>query len=275
VAPVSNKRDQGRENPIQVLAKAVAVLDVLEADGELTAAQIAEHLNEPRSSVYRLLASLQGVGFVDPGDRRGTFRLGMRLYGLGNSAIRQRDLREAALPQMIELRERTHNTVFLAVRSGYEALCIERVVGRWTISNVLMPGTTVPLHVGAVGKVLLAAEPEEFWQRYLDEAEMVVFTPHTVSEREELLRVLAEVRDTGVAISDEDRLLGMAGVGAPVRDHDARVCGAISFSGPKPGVLEDQRAESIELIKQAASHVSRSLGYGSGVSGGAPSLSAG
>jgi DNA-binding IclR family transcriptional regulator len=258
---MSNKRDQGRENPIQVLGKAVAVLDALEADGELTAAQIAEHLDEPRSSVYRLLASLQGVGFVDPGDRRGTFRLGMRLYRLGNSAVRQRDLREAALPQMIDLRERTHNTVFLAIRSGYEALCIERVVGRWTISNVLMPGTTVPLHVGAVGKVLLAAEPEEFWQRYCDEADLVTFTPYTLSDRAALLPVLKEVRETSVAISDEDRLLGMAGVGAPVRDHDGRVCGAISFSGPKPVILEDHRAANVALIQGAANQISRSLGY--------------
>lgn len=272
---MSNKRDQGRENPIQVLAKAVAVLDVLEADGELTAAQIAEHLQEPRSSVYRLLASLQGVGFVDPGDRRGTFRLGMRLYGLGNSAVRQRDLREAALPQMIELREQTHNTVFLAVRSGYDALCIERVVGRWTISNVLMPGTTVPLHVGAVGKVLLAAEPEEFWQRYCDEAELVTFTPHTVHERDDLIRVLEEVREAGVAISDEDRLLGMAGVGAPIRDHDGRICGAISFSGPKPVVLEEHHAESVALIQRSAAQISRSLGYGSGAESELPALSRG
>jgi DNA-binding IclR family transcriptional regulator len=112
-------------------------------------------------------------------------------------------------------------------------------------------------------------------QRYCDEAELVSFTPHTVAEREDLIRVLEEVRDSGVALSDEDRLLGMAGVGAPIRDHEGHVAGAISFSGPKPVVLDDHHAESVSLIMGSAAQISRSLGYGSGAESDLPALSRG
>jgi DNA-binding IclR family transcriptional regulator len=252
---------EGRGNPINVLAKAGALLDALDEHGELTPSDLADRLREPRSSTYRLLASLEELGFVAPGTTRGTFQLGMKLYRLGNSAVRSRDIRSAALPTMVDLRDQTGSTVFLAIRSGDAALCLERIEGHVIVNNALLPGTTGPLHVGAVGKVLLAAEPEEFWHEYADRSGLPAFTPYTLTTRESLVETLRHVRANDVAISDEDRLLGMAGVGAPVRDHEQRVCGAISFSGMKPLILGDHENASIELVRAAARDISAALGH--------------
>jgi DNA-binding IclR family transcriptional regulator len=259
VETVSDTRD-ARANPINVLAKAGAVLDALDADGDLTPAEIADRLGEPRSSVYRLLASLESLGFVAPGMRRGTYQLGIKLYQLGNSAVRNRDIRSAALPTMVEVRDATGKTVFLAIRHGYQALSLERIEGN-VIVNVLAPGTTGALHVGGVGKVLLAAEPEAFWDEYCERAGLPVYTPHTIATRGALFEVLARVRESGVAISDEDRLLGMAGVAAPIRDHDGRICGAIALSGPRPLILGDEEATSIAQVRRAADDISAALGH--------------
>ena len=257
---VSGGRDV-RANPINVLAKAGALLDALDADGELTPSELADRLGEPRSSVYRLLASLEELGFVAPGMTRGTFQLGMKLYRLGNSAVRNRDIRSAALPSMVDLRDKTGSTVFLAIRSGDQVLCLERIEGHVIVNNALLPGTTGPLHVGAVGKVLLAAEPEEFWEAYAERTALPAFTPHTLTTREALTRTLTQVRATGVAISDEDRLLGMAGVGAPIRDHEDQICGAVSFSGMKPLILGEHTEASIALVREGARVISAALGY--------------
>jgi DNA-binding IclR family transcriptional regulator len=259
VETVSDTRD-ARANPINVLAKAGAVLDALDAGGDLSPAEIAERLGEPRSSVYRLLASLESLGFVSPGTRRGTYQLGIKLYQLGNSAVRNRDIRPAALPIMVERRDATGNTVFLAIRNGYEALSLERIEGN-VIVNVLAPGTTGALHVGGVGKVLLAAEPESFWDEYCERAGLPAYTPHTITTRKKLFETLRRVRDSGVAISDEDRLLGMAGVAAPIRDHDGRVCGAIALSGPRPLILGDHEQASIAQVRDAAGDISAALGH--------------
>jgi DNA-binding IclR family transcriptional regulator len=262
VEALSDTRD-ARANPINVLAKAGAVLDALDAGGDLTPAEIAEHLGEPRSSVYRLLASLEALGFVAPGMRRGTYQLGIKLYQLGNSAVRNRDIRSAALPTMVELRDATGSTVFLAIRNGYQALSLERIEGN-VIVNVLAPGTTGALHVGGVGKVLLAAEPESFWDEYCEQAGLPAYTSRTITTREELLETLTRVRERGVAISDEDRLLGMAGVAAPIRDHDGRICGSISLSGPRPLILGDQEQTSVAQVRRAAEDISTALGHRQG-----------
>jgi DNA-binding IclR family transcriptional regulator len=259
VAKVSDTRDS-RGNSINVLAKAGAVLDALDAAGEMTPSALAEQLGEPRSSMYRLLASLEDLGFVAPGLSRGTFQLGMKLYRLGNSAVRHRDLRAAALPTMLELRDATESTVFLAIRSGLEVLCIERLEGRVVVMNALLPGTTAPMHIGAVGQVLLAAEPPEVWEEYCARGPLQAFTPRSITTKEEHFPTLERVRADGVSYSDEDRLLGMAGVGAPIRDHDGEVCGALAFSGPRPLVLGDRTEASVQQIRAAADEISRALG---------------
>jgi DNA-binding IclR family transcriptional regulator len=260
VEKVSDTRE-GRANPINVLAKAGALLDALDADGQLTPSELAERLGEPRSSVYRLLASLEELGYVAPGTARGTFQLGMKLYRLGNSAVRNREMRSAAIPTMVDLRDETGSTVFLAIRSGDQALCLERIEGHVIVNNALLPGTTGPLHVGAVGKVLLAAEPDEFWHEYAARTGLPAFTPNTLTTIEALSETLTQVRATGVAISDEDRLLGMAGVGAPIYDHERQVCGAISFSGMKPLILGEHEERSIALVRESANSISTALGH--------------
>jgi DNA-binding IclR family transcriptional regulator len=250
-----------RENPINVLAKAGALLDALDEHGELTPTELATCLGEPRSSVYRLLDSLERLRFVEPGLIRGTVQLGIKLYRLGNSAVRNRDLRAAAAPHMLELRDKTESTVFLAIRHGDEALCIDRIEGRTTVNNALLPGLGGPLHIGAVGKVLLAAEPPTFWNEYAKRTGLPGYTEYSITGAKELVRTLQEVRDRGFAISDEDRLLGMAGVGAPIYNHDGAVCAAISFSGPRPLVLGARQDASIQLAVDSASSISSALGY--------------
>lgn len=259
-APDPAPKSEARAGTINVLAKMEALLDALDQVGELTPSEIAERIGEPRSSVYRLLDSLENIGFVAPGARRGYVQLGMKLYRLGSSAVRNRSLRTAAMPLMRDLRDQTGSTVFLAIRNDDEALCIERIEGRATVNNALLPGTSGPLHIGAVGKALLAAEPPAFWDDYAARG-LIGFTPFSITTREALVRTMQEIRETGVSISDQDRLLGMAGVGAQVFDHDGRVCAAISFSGPRPLVLDEHAETSIAAVKDVADRLSRALGH--------------
>ncbi|ADB50695.1 IclR family transcriptional regulator [Conexibacter woesei] len=256
----SATRNGARASTINVLAKTSALLDALDDAGELTPAEIADRIGEPRSSVYRLLDSLENIGFVAPGVKRGYIQLGIKLYRLGSSAVRHRNLRAAALPLMLDLRDQTGSTIFLTIRSGDEALCIERIEGSTIVNNALLPGTTGPLHIGAGGKALLAAEPPAFWDEYAASG-LVGFTQYSVTTRDGLVAMLEQVKQTGISISDQDRLLGMAGVGAQIHDHDGHVCAAISLSGPLPLVLEDQRERSFALITDAAAQVSAALGY--------------
>ena len=156
-----------RANSTQVLAKAGALLDRLAAEPEVSAAGLADSVGEPRSTVYPLLASLQQIDMVEPGTRRGTYRLGLKLLHLGSAVSARFDQRQAAVPVMERIHQATGETVFLCIRAGYEAVCIERIEGRWVQSMALRLGGSLPLHVGAALRVLLASEPRELWEEYL------------------------------------------------------------------------------------------------------------
>src|SRR5947208_7414864 len=232
--------DQRREEATGVIPKAAALLDQLGEEGESTAARLGEALGEPRTTVYRLIRSLVGVGFVEPGSHRGTYRLGMRLFRLGGVVVGRFDERQAALPHMEHLHDVTGETVFLCVRRGLQAVCIERIEGSHVVSLALRLGGALPLHAGAAPRALLAAEPRAIWEEYCEAVgELDALTPATPRTREELFDALEHARRYGYSVSDADVTVGIAALGAPIRNVRGAVTAALSISGVRPAILGD------------------------------------
>jgi DNA-binding IclR family transcriptional regulator len=253
-------RDSNGSGGVAVLSKATALLDHMAAEGEVTPARLAELTGEPRSTVYRLLASLQQLELVEPGRRKGTYLLGLKLFRLGSTVVSRFDAREAAQPVMERIHEETGETVFLCIRRGFEAVCIERLDGRRVNLLALGLGGSLPLHAGAVARTLLAFEPPEFWEEYLAQWQPEALTSRMPATREALLEELRVTRERGYAISDEDVTPGVGAVGAPVFDHTGAVQAALSFGGMVEFVFAD-RERSIALALDGAAEVSRTLGY--------------
>jgi len=245
------------------LEKAALLLDCLEESKgvELSVAELADMTGEPRSTVYRLLRTLRELGWVEAGATRGTFRLGLKLFRLGGAVMRRFDVRQAALPVMEHVHTETGETVFLCVRRGFEAVCIERIEGNRVQSLALRLGGALPLHVGAAPQALLAFATSEFRNQYAHTAEFVSYTEHTITASERLEEALEAVRNTGYAISDEDVTPGIAAVGAPVFDHTGKVKAALSISGVVPTILGDRAERVIKLIVDGAKETSLALGY--------------
>ena len=126
----------------------------------------------------------------------------------------------------------------------------------------LQLGGSLPLHVGAGPRVLLAAADDEFVEPYIAQRPLTRFTEHTITAPDDLRADVAATRANAYAISDEDDVLGMAAVGAPIRDHEGRITATLSLSGPKPTVLEAETENSLRLIRDAAGEVSGTLGHG-------------
>jgi len=241
-----------RAHSVQVLGKAALLLETLAEGQELSAAQLAERVGEPRSTVYRLLSSLQELELVESGGRRGTYRLGLKLLRLGAAVIARFDERQAALPVMERIHEQTEETVFLCIRRGHEAVCIERIDGRWVRSMALRLGGSLPLHIGGAPRALLAWEPRAVWDEYAASAAV---------DPTELVADLERVRSRGFSISDGDVVAGMAAVGAPIFDHRGRICASLSISGPRPTILEANARTIQALMVEGAAEVSHALGY--------------
>lgn len=256
-----------QENPVRVLGKATRMLDLLAERGEMTVQDLADAAQEPRSSVYRLLGGLREAQLVEPGAHRATYRLGIKLLRLSGAVVSRFDERRAALPAMERLHEHTEETVFLSVLRGREAVCIERIDGRWVQSMALTLGGGLPLHIGAGPRALLAFLGEQAWVEYLAGGVLEAYTAQSITDADALLAEMRLTRERGYSVSDGDVVAGMAALGAPIFDYRGKLRAALSFSGPKPSVLGERRKENVKAILAAARDSSRALGFDPGAKG--------
>lgn len=252
----------GGQPGIQLLDKANELIDVLARMGVATPAELARELGEPRPSVYRMLDALTRIGLVRPAAAAGSVELGMRLLHLGAAAADAVVERRAALPALAGLHAQTGETVYLCVRRGLQAVCVERIEGRRVALLLLKPGEALPLHVGGAPRALLAFEPE-LWDAYFGRASFEVFTPETVQSAAALRADLDLIRDRGYAVSDEDVTPGVAAIGAPVRDDSGIVRAAISVAGLRLAIIPPELGVA-EAVVAAAAAAGRALGAGHG-----------
>jgi DNA-binding IclR family transcriptional regulator len=253
-----------------MISKFSMVIDLLTIHEDLSIADLADLAGEPRSSMYRLVKALTSVGFVEVGASRGRVRLGAKLFKIGQAAGRRYDIRRLALPILIELREQTGVTVYLCVREDFNALCVERVEGEGAHLLSLRTGTSIPLHLGAAAKVLLAHGGPSLWDAYARHVEegggvadhiRGVLEQHLSPKLVALKEEMEQIRVTGLSVSNSDVVLGVAALGAPVRDEHGGVCAAISIGGEGRQVLGESKDRNELLVRRAAQKVSRALGF--------------
>jgi len=173
-----------------VTARALAVLGAFDSSApRLTLSEIAERSGTPLSTAHRLLAELTAWGALH---RRpdGRYEIGRRLWDLGLLAPVQLELRQVAAPFLLDVHTATRDTVHLAVREGRSALYVERVSGRESVPVVSQVGSRLPLHATGVGKVLLAAAPDDVVDAVLRAPTRQ--TRHTIVDPGRLRRELAE-----------------------------------------------------------------------------------
>ncbi|MGD1033252.1 MAG: IclR family transcriptional regulator [Candidatus Dormibacteria bacterium] len=247
---------------MNVLSKAGRVLSQLGESSDLTARELSIRLGEPRPTVHRLLQELAGLGFVERGPRRGTYRLGLELFRLGSLAALRIDVREAAKTVMEEIHQTLEETVYLVIRRQYEAVCIDRIEGLHIRAMFLQLGGSLPLHLGAGPRAMLAFLSRAYWDEYFATVELTRLTPQSPTTTGEVVALLEDTLRTGYAISDGDVTVGMGSVGAPIFDGTGQVAAALSVGGLTTLILEDPRRDQVvELVSGGARRISEAMGY--------------
>lgn len=251
---------------IQVIDRAVALMRALsEADGPLGLRDLARRVGLSPSTTRRILASLAYHGLCEQ-TQEGSYRLGLVLFELGSRVEADLDIRTRSLPALQRLAEESHLTAFICIQRDDRAIAIERVDGRYAFSLALTVGGSLPLHAGGAARALLAYLPEEEALRLLEASPREAFTKRTLTEPDEILADMREVRERGYAISDEDVTPGVAALGMPVFGHlfEDRPVAAVSVAGLVPQVLGEGRDRLVGLLREAAAQISRELGHGIG-----------
>ncbi|HWM35293.1 MAG TPA: IclR family transcriptional regulator [Pseudolysinimonas sp.] len=258
-------RDDAGAGPSQssLLPKVARILDHLSTAGDANATELAAAVDEPRSSMYRLLRSLADIGWVEETGARGVWRLGGELFRLSAAAINRIDERQVARPHLERLHQATEQTVYLCIRNDMRAVCIDRLEGVKVASQALKLGGSLPLHQGAAPLVLLAFGESDLWEQWRRTAaseQLELRTELTLATVDDVMRDLAKVRDQGYAISDGDVTPGIAAIGVPVFNRNSLLVASVSVSGMRESIL-DAEGRVLELVLAAGRAISRSLGY--------------
>lgn len=242
---------------IQVLDRAVSLLDALSHYPEPVPLKfLTADTGLHASTAFRILGALVAHGFVERTES-GNYVLGTRLLQLGHRVRAGTDVRREARAIMEWLRDQIGESVNLTLREGDEVVYVERVTPARSIRVEQVIGSRAPLHVTAVGKLMLGEMDDTALQAYAKRTGLERYTRNTLIElkglKEEARRDVAQ----GYALDDEEAELGVGCIGVLIRDGSGNVVAGLSVSAP----IERRKAEWIPLVQEAGRKISARLGF--------------
>ena len=229
---------------------------------ELTTTEVSAALGLHKATASRILLTLTRHGFLEQTRVRKTFRLGPSVMRLA-TAIKQSlrtDLVQIAKPHLDELRDFTNETVGLDVISNDLTVLAYLAQGARQVRTTTSLGTTLPVHVAAGAKAIIAYSPSAQWQSVFQRG-VSRLTENTITDPKVYARQLNLVRKQGFAVDEEEIDLGVTALAAPVFNHEATPVAAVVIIGPSDRVKAEPESGLVTRLKQAAEKVSRDLHY--------------
>lgn len=224
--------------------------------------ELAAMLKLAKSTVSRIVRSLETEGFLCRVPGSGKYQLGLVLWGLGNLAFeRSKGLVQVARPYLEELVARTRESAQTVILDGIECVRLDKIEAPQAVRAYMSVGGRFPAYVSASGQVLLAYQPESTVAALIKQG-LRAYTPRTMTKGDELQRQLRQIRLQGYALNEGQYRDDVGGFGAPVRDTTGMVIGALGISIPMSRFPSRNAAkEIIELLTDITARLSREMGY--------------
>ena len=248
---------------INSVLRAAQILESFSQDKfHYTNSELAAKLGLNKSTVTRLLYSLEKAGFLVRDPKTREYGLTHRLFRIGNIYINQVDLHKEAMPLLNQLMLSCKETVHLAILHGFEVFYLHKVEGPQSIRMASSVRNTAPSYCTGVGKALIAYLEKDDLDRFLKTFSLKRYTPNTISDPDALRLELERIRARGYAIDDSEHEHDVKCVAAPVRDRHGDVIAAISMAAPSFRMVREKiEAEFIPAVTQTAKEISKRLGY--------------
>ncbi|MEQ9335539.1 IclR family transcriptional regulator [Thalassobaculum sp.] len=242
------------------LRKGLEVIDCFAQRESWSLTELTGHLGLNKATVFRILHTLQESGYLAKDEDTGRYRLGMRFYSLGTTAVRHEQLKWQALPPLMDLAESTGETVYVGILYEGDAVCVQIVDGTELVRMHSFVGKRSPAHASALGKVLLAHMPDAEVDAYAATYGLKRLTDNTITDPARFREELRRIREQGYALDAEEMTPGLRCIGAPITDHTGRPFATISLSAPADRMTPERIVALVPRIKAAAFDISRMLG---------------
>ena len=245
---------------IKSIVKAFRLMELLVTKNEFQLAELCQLLQSPKTTIHRMLLTLESLGYVRQNPQSLGYMASIKIFDLGGKVVQNLNFIEIAKPLMIELSAKTGETINLGILDGADVICIDKVESNQHLKLDQPIGSRAKAYHTAMGKAILA---------YLSEGERAqLFSKHTVtlgaskslksvSAIEEDLR---RVQEQGYAVDNEEYIMGVRCVGAPVFDHNSKVVAGLSIAGPALRIKEKNIESLAKLVTETATFISNRLG---------------
>lgn len=222
-----------REYIVNSVIRAFSILEAFSLKkNEQSISELKVATGLPFSTLHRLLATMEKIGYIRQNSETGKYRLGIRNFILGNQVKLVTELRMIAAPILKSLSDKYNETVHMAVELDGQLLCIEKVEAHHRMSVTPSAGGFESLHRTSVGKCLLAFADKAYQEEILGKLELTKHTEYTITDKEVLWHQLADIRKNGYSIDNQELELGLMCFGAPIFAHSGECIAAMSLSIP-------------------------------------------
>lgn len=250
---------------LDVMDKQLKALDIIEAlssiAGWISVTQISCTTGLSKSTVHRLLTALCDRGYVIRNEQTKKYRLGLKILSISSQALESLELRRHARPLMMELMQKSRETVHLVAIEGDEGVYVEKIDTPESIGLLSRVGKRVPLYCTSVGKAILAQADAGWVDGYLVRIPLVPRTAGTITDVSLLKQELEKVRIRGFAMDLEENKEGVICVAAPIIQAGGSVIGAISISGPSFRFTAGSALSYGPVIAEFCRTISWQIGY--------------
>ena len=245
----------------QAVARAIALLKTFsDAQPEWGLRELAHATGLNKTTAFRLLAALEAEGLVARNTVSGGYRLGVEMVALGGCAVRSNPLRAVSRPLLETLAQECDEAATLEVLIGPNVLIVDEVASGHLMGMTQDVGARLPAHATATGKALLAHQPAQFIEGFLD-LELPQLTEQTVVDVARLRAQFEEIRQQGYAVTNGELEPGFVAVAAALLDRERQAVAAISIGGPAVRITPDRLPAIAALVQLTARQISRQLGY--------------
>lgn len=243
----------------KTVVRSMDLLQLFLTHPKLNISEMAKLSGIPKTSVLRMIGSLEEMGFLKK-DAEGSYSLGLLFLQYGNLVAERLDIRHIALPIMQQLRDDIQEAIHLVLRDGDECIYIEKLDTDHPVRLFTKIGRKAPLYAGASSRIILAFMPEAEREAYLNATELQPIASGTITDPTLLRQILERSRQIGYSFSQSELENYTAELSAPIFDHTGQIIAALSTAGLEVQFEEERIAKLVKNVQQAANEISRRLG---------------
>jgi len=247
---------------IQSVEKACDLLIALgNSTEELGVSELSRMLNIGKSTVWKLLNTLENKGFIVKSGNSDKYSLSIKYFQVACQYYNQKPIHTVVRGFMEKLSRKYGETIHFAVKDGDEIVYVEKLDGTFNVNIYSKIGRRSPLYAPSVGKVILANLEREQIMDFLNRVKLNAYTNKTIANKELLMAELDGIRKKGYAIDNEEYELGIRCAGVPIKNIADKIIGGLSISGTTSRMTDELITEMIADLTQASSDIASHIGY--------------